>query len=225
MGHSVATKEIIIMSEEKQTFFAQPSYRWLARIIDLGLWTPLAYIIFVPFLLGIDAMAGGLVDEASKSTLTTIIISGAVFLCLLMAIDAIVGAIFGNTPGKSLMNISVSRDDGAQLTAGSRFKRNMGVATLGLGFSIPLLGWLLMLIQYFITRTGRKATYDKAMGYSVTKPNRIEIWRGILCTIVFIVAMAFQTLSTKFANVVVNPNGWYIGLEAITEAARNAKNP
>jgi uncharacterized RDD family membrane protein YckC len=213
------------MTEEKQTSFAQPSYRWLARIIDLGLWTPLAYLVFVPFLLGIDAMGGGLVDEASKTTLTTITISGVVFLFLLMAIDAIVGAIFGNTPGKALMHISVSKDDGAQLTAGNRFKRNMGVATIGLGLSTLFLGWLLMLIQYFITRTGRKSTYDKAMGYSVTKSKRIEIWRGALCTIVFIVAMAFQTLSTKLANEVVNPNGWYIGLQAITETARNAENP
>jgi len=207
------------MSEENQSPLVQPSYRWLARIIDLGLWTPLALIIFVPALLAIDSSSGGLVDEASKATLLTFVISGAIFLCLLMLIDTLIGIIFGNTPGKSLMRIRVTEADGTALTAGRRLKRNMGVAILGLGLSIPFLNWLLMLIQYSITRTGKKSTYDKTMGYSVSKTDRIEIWRGCLCTVVFILAMLFQILSMKMANEMINPHGWFIGLMAIGQAS------
>jgi hypothetical protein len=211
------------MSEKEQLPIVQPSYRWAARIIDLGLWTPLALIVFVPALLAIDSIAGGLVNEASKATLTTFVISGVIFLGLLMIIDTLIGAIFGNTPGKSLMRICVAEPDGTALTLSRRFKRNMGVATIGLGWSVPFLGWLLMLVQYFITRKGRATTYDKAMGFSVSKSAPIKIWRGLLCAVVFIVAMLFQTLSTRFANEVANPHGWYIGLEAIGNATRNSE--
>ncbi|MAT51750.1 MAG: hypothetical protein CMK32_11270 [Porticoccaceae bacterium] len=211
------------MSENEQSPFVQPSYRWAARIIDLGLWTPIALLVFVPCLLAIDSVAGGLVNEASKATLTTFVISGAIFLFLLMAIDTFIGAMFGNTPGKALMRIRVTEPDGTSLTIGRRFKRNVGVATVGFGWSVPFLGWLLMLVQYFVTRTGRETTYDKSMGFSVSKVAPIEIWRGLLCGVVFIVAMLFQTLSTQLANEVANPRGWYIGLQAIGNAARDSE--
>ena len=211
------------MSEREQLLTAQPSYRWAARIIDFGLWTPLAHIIFVPGLLAIDSIAGGLVNEASKATLTTFVISGAIFLTLLMIIDTLIGAMFGNTPGKSLMRISVTELDGTSLTLGRRFKRNMGVATIGFGWSVPLIGWLLMLVQYFITRAGRAATYDKAMGFSVSKSAPIEIWRGLLCAAIFVVAVLFQALSTRLANEVANPHGWYVGLQAIGNATRSSE--
>lgn len=212
------------MPEQKnEASFAQPSYRWAARIIDLSLWTPLAFIVFVPLLLGIDSIAGDLVKNASSSPLTTFLISGAVFLCLLMAIDAFVGAVFGNTPGKSIMRLQVAKEDGGKMTAGERFKRNMGVATLGFGLSVPILGWIAMLTQYFITRTGRKSTYDKALGYSVTKSGRMGIWRGVLALAVFMIALILQQISMDVANHIVNPHGWYLGLQAIGDMAENAK--
>ena len=213
VGHDVGEAQgITIMPEKEQPPIVGPFYRWAARIIDLALWTPLALIIFVPALLAIDLNAGGLVIEAS---IPTFVISSAIFFSLLMVIDTLIGAMFGNTPGKSMMRICVTEPDGTSLTLSRRFKRNMGVATIGFGWSVPLFGWALMLAQYFITRTGRAATYDKAMGFSVSQSAQIEIWRGLLCAVIFVVAMLFQTLSVKLANEVANPHGWYIGLEAI----------
>lgn len=215
-------EDINIMRGMEQLAIVQPSYRWAARIIDLGLWTPLAFFIFVPGVLAIDSIARGMLSGTSKGTLITLVITGAVFLFVLMVIDTLIGAIFGNTPGKSLMRISVTEQDGGSLTFSRRFKRNMGVATMGLGWSVPFLSWLLMVLQYFITRTGKAASYDEAMGFSVHKSEPMGIWRGLLCVVIFILAISFQALSNEFANEVLNPHGWYIGLEAISNAARDS---
>lgn len=211
------------MSEREQTAFVQPSYRWAARIIDFGLWTPLALIIFVPSLLAFDSITGDLVNEANKAALTTYVISGAIFLFLLIGIDTLIGAMLGNTPGKALMRIRVTEADGAALTVSRRFKRNIFVATVGFGWSVPFLGWLLMLIQYFVTRKGRPTLYDKMNGFSVSKSEPIEIWRGFLCVVIFIVALSFQAISTEVANKTLNPHGWYFGLQAISEAQRTTE--
>lgn len=208
-------------SIDKQSLVVQPSYRWAARIADLGLWTPLAFLICVPIILAIDASLPGLDVKASNAELLTLTITSVIFTCLLMLIDTLVGMVFGNTPGKYLMRIQVTEADGAPLTASSRLKRNMGVAVLGMGLSIPLLGWLFMIAQYFIVRTGRKTTYDSFMGYSVSKTNRVDFGHGCIFALVLILAMTIQALSTKLANEVVNPHGWYIGLTAIREASRN----
>lgn len=211
------------MAEQEHSTFVQPSIRWAARIIDFGLWTPLALIIFVPSLLMFDSIIGDLVSDASKATLTTLAISGAIFLFVLVLIDTLIGAMFGNTPGKSLMRISVTEADGSALTTSRRFKRNISVATIGYGWSVPFLGWILMLVQYFIAGKGKPTTYDKIGGFSVGKLGPIAMWRGLLCAVVFIVALSFQAISTKLANAALNPHGWYFGLQAIAEADSKAR--
>lgn len=196
---------------------APPSHRWVARIIDLCLFTPLAFVIYVPSLLIFNSIFGDLILVANRVELVTYFVSSAVFLLVLLAIDSFIGAAFGNTPGKSLMRICVVEKDGKMPTLKRRFKRSLGVGIIGLGFSIPIINSLLMIIQFFIVRKQKQTTYDKLMGFSVVKMAPLNAKRVILCFLLLVFSASLQPISTKIANVIVNPYGWYIGLDAITE--------
>lgn len=210
------------MSQTTVSQSVHPFYRLVARTIDLCFWTPLAALLFVPLLLLVSHFTVGLFHGIQRFPLLTFIVTGALFLCALMAIDALIGFRYGNTPGKIMMGIHVTEANGTQLTLCRRFRRNIGVAAFGLGFNILFIGWILMLFNYFLVHIKGTTAYDTKMGFIVSKPNRIGVTNGIRCALVLVIALFLQQISLKLSNEIVNPAGWYIGINAIGEAARNS---
>src|SRR5690554_6064544 len=200
------------MSENQGSTFVQPAYRWVARMIDIGLWSPFAYMALVSSVLAFDA-------SMVTDNRVMLVISGAVLLALLMIIDAAVGALFGSTPGKYLLRIRVSEKSGEGLTFVRRLMRNLGVATLGFGWYVPIFGWVLMLVQYVVVRKSKQASYDKLMGFTVVKAGPIGVFRGLFCAVFFCLSITVHVFTLQVANTVANPHGWYIGLNSMGEMA------
>jgi uncharacterized RDD family membrane protein YckC len=197
---------------------APSSHRWLARIIDMALWSPFAYTLQVLCLIGLNEIIGVSLNDQPRPSAFMFVFSSILFLLYLMLIDTVAGAVFGNTPGKALLHIQVTEQDGKAMSLGRRLKRNLGVGVFGLGLSVPILNWVAMLSQYIKTKDGGTSTYDKALGFSVVKTKDVNTVRGVACAVLFLFSYSLQALSVSAANEVANKHGWCIGMAAISKS-------
>lgn len=196
----------------------KPIHRWLARIMDLALWTPFGYAVFVTAVLTLNRLSSNLVEKASDAVIITYLISGALSLFILMLVDSLVATLFGNTPGKALMRINVVDSYGSKLTLAKYLRRNLYVANSGFGWSVPLVGSALMILQFVRVLKGRPTTYDESIGYCVGKSGNIGVWRSLAFALLFLFALSVQAAATLSVNQIVNPYGWYVGTAAIVDA-------
>ena len=72
---------------------------------------------------------------------------------------------FGTTPGKWLLGIRVSNDDGSRLSLPQATRRSMRVLFLGIGFGWGILALLCQLMAFFTTRRLGKPLWDAAGGH------------------------------------------------------------
>jgi len=103
-----------------------------------------------------------------------------------LVLDAGLFRIFGNTPGKAMLGVRVTDAQGIKLGFPAYLLRNIKVWIIGRGLGIPVLSWILWLVQAFIVGGGKPASYDEGPRHTVTQTftgTALTILFGILFTV------------------------------------------
>lgn len=151
--------------------------RFMARFVDQGLgWFLMLGLMFLADSAGLVLpcssmfrdMMGHLAHHGPVwgiQLLPLLMVIGAPPLMLFM--DSVLYAVFGNTPGKALFGVRVSYK-GRRLSARGYALRNLGLWVLGMGMGIPVLSLIMVTWQYFRLRDGRSTLYDHIARFRVT---------------------------------------------------------
>ncbi|HEY4199931.1 MAG TPA: DUF4339 domain-containing protein [Devosiaceae bacterium] len=184
---------------------ARPWDRYFARMFDIlvlgsllggGL---LAALIFLnPS--GLVALANTNDTAATVATLPVILI-----------VNAMVAAVFGNTMGRALFGIRVYLLKGVgQPTFWQHLGREMQVWIRGLGLGIPIITIVTMIVGYRKVASGRPAGYD--LGYNTVRQKPIGAGRralGIVATLALIVGfLALAIAGVLETQALERPVAW-----------------
>lgn len=101
-----------------------------------------------------------------------------------LVLDAGLFRIFGNTPGKAMLGVRVTDAQGIKPGFPAYLLRNIKVWIIGRGLGIPVLSWILELVQAFIVGGGKPASYDEGPRHTVT-----QTFPGTALTILFVILL------------------------------------
>lgn len=140
---------------------AGPWSRYFARILDLALGVFIVGVAMAA--LDFDPFAGirppRLADFLSSLAVTP----------LALAIDAVVMAAIGTTPGKALFGIRVRAMGGSKLSFGQAILRNLGMWFFGLGLGIPIVTVVTLIVSARKLWKGDVVAWDDFGGIEVTQ--------------------------------------------------------
>jgi curved DNA-binding protein CbpA len=182
-------------SEDKEeTRKAGPGARFWARTLDVLLMTPAA-LVLLPLM--IEAVAGGS-SRIVFGILALLAIAAALLLPFFL--DACAVGLFGNSLGKALLGIRVTRKDGSQPGFSGILKRNLYVWGYGYWTGLmPLVSWIPMLMAYR-SLTGEKGEtkWDAILGYDVhrTPVGAARIFVFVLSFMVAVLVANLTELTT-----------------------------
>jgi len=165
------------ISKEDRRFFKRMAWRrWSARIIDYAIWQcPFYLLVFL-------AIKAGLEFESEESADTALRLADYFGY---FVFDFAMSFLFGNTPGKSVMNLRVIGETGERLTFVQWCERELFVLLSGFWIVLWPIGFI---IQYFkVSRCGL-ASYDlrcKTMVCSVREIKKGFDFAGIAIFLLF----------------------------------------
>jgi hypothetical protein len=140
-------------NSDRRSESPRPWLRWVARLIDI--W------VFV-FLFGV---ASALLEfRVSENGLAFY----AVAIGFSIAIETVLMATIGTTPGKALMNISVSELDGTALSWARALRRTINAWVRGEGLGIPIISLFTMVDQYNRLKATGATSYDQAGRFRIS---------------------------------------------------------
>jgi uncharacterized RDD family membrane protein YckC len=84
-------------------------------------------------------------------------------LPVVLIVEALVYAAFGNTPGKALAGVEVVADSGGRLALPTYLKRNLEIYLFGLGLGFPLISFVVLIANYMRARRGEISTWDTSV--------------------------------------------------------------
>jgi len=84
--------------------------------------------------------------------------------------------VFGSTPGKGILNISVARSDGEELHYPHALQRSLRVWLWGLGMALPLLSLIGNVVAYNRLKRSGITLWDEKGGFSVMQ-GPLGFWR------------------------------------------------
>lgn len=147
-----------------QSELASPFKRLFARIFDLVWLVLLLLVSLALFLKFVNSPAVGLVTQSLSVQL------GLAFLLLPLALilEAAILSDFGNTPGKSLFGLKITRDGPDKIKFRQYFGRGFLLWIKGLAFGIPILSFFTLLWQRFHLSKYDTTSYDKSMSMQVS---------------------------------------------------------
>lgn len=128
---------------------AGPWRRFFARTIDIWLLTmPVAF-----------ASGSLLAPTFSENPYTF----GLILLPFVMFFEAVISAVFGNSPGKALLAIRVTTIGGGRLSFNDYCRRGVQLYIFGIALGIPFVSLFPMIKQYQNLNAGRPAVYDHGL--------------------------------------------------------------
>lgn len=133
-----------------------PWHRWLARILDVGCFGGLLGMVMGT--VAPDALLG-----ANDIALNLML------LALWVPVETLLISAYGTTPGKALLRIRVTNADGYSLSPGTALERSFQVWMRGMGFGIPLVSLVTMVMAYNRLEKQGSTTWDHALGVRVTQ--------------------------------------------------------
>lgn len=158
--------------------------RWTARMIDVGC---------VGFVFGVllELLAPGSTAELND------VAANVIVFALCFPVEAVVLSAFGTTVGKRLLRIRVVRRDGLPLDFGTALNRSFQVWMSGLGFGIPLVSLVTMVVGYNRLTSEGRTSWDSALQLSVHH-GRISAVRWLIvaaCILTLIAAAVYGAAS------------------------------
>lgn len=172
---------------------ARPWPRYFARIFDIVFVFTLSGAVFsLAFALyqGTSPMAA----FPERSWIMPLVIVGSQPL-----LDALIAAVFGNTPGKALLGIRVIDRHGKRLSLPRYLLRNLFVGFIGIGLALGILGIAAQIWQYMRVNRGEPAVYDLWMkGRVLGRPVSRGQW--VRCAIAAVASIGLWFFATQVAR-------------------------
>lgn len=149
--------------QDRLTGEIHPWYRLFARGIDFTLYRML-WMAFQTFFLRWYPVGGGSYDAWAA-------IGGAVWgavisMLLCLVLEPLLLARWGTTPGKWVFGIRVQKEGGDRLTYREGIDRTWEVLCRGLGFQIPIFGWVREWDQYKAYQEQGYVEWDRGIAYT-----------------------------------------------------------
>ena len=154
-----------------------PWYRFFARGIDLALygvvWSALLtfYLRWYPM--------GGRYDLGAE--VGAQIWSAVIGMVLCLFLEPLFLACLGTTPGKWIFGIRLTKEGGGSLTYREGFDRTWEVLSRGMGFQIPIYGWVKEWDHYEDYQENGFVEWDREISYTFRSK---KLWQ---CLILYIV--------------------------------------
>lgn len=146
-----------------------PWRRYFARQFDLFIYEIIVSVFhYLVFRKGIQ-----------QSTLQELIMIYLVSLVMVF-IEPVFLMLWGTTPGKWLLGITVRNDYGNKLTYGQGLERTWRVFTKGMGFNFPVYGLVRMIMSFVANKRGRELAWedDSVLELKDRKAGRIFAFIG-----------------------------------------------
>lgn len=147
--------------------------RWLARSIDGLLMTPFVLAIFLA--LGAAVELGRLPPEFigwADNQLATAVVEIVTAFVLAALWEPLFLSNTGTTPGKWIMGVRLRRADGRHLSLLTAYGRFFWVYAVGLGFGIPLVALICMVISRAKLVSEGATAWDKGLKVDVVHTKR-----------------------------------------------------
>jgi len=154
-------------TESRETEATHPWRRYFARLFDISLFSFIA--LFVLTIVGYTVAAErtdemlGLLTEGWTSRVVT----GVASVLLALPSIAILQSLIG-TPGKWLFGITVRNAEGQRLSMAASFHREWLVAAKGMGFGIPIVTAILMIMSHIRLTSDSATSWDEQLGIRVS---------------------------------------------------------
>lgn len=158
--------------------------RYWARQLDLLIWCAICGAALMPIAPSL------FVGDGSFDQLRALLV-----IPFGVALDAVIYAVFRNTPGKWLCGIKVLSATGQRISAWKYFDRNFRVYTFGLAFGIPIIALFTLINCYQRVSSGRLASWDEKLETKVTR-TRHGHWRTIVVASAYLVALVCLEMLT-----------------------------
>ena len=142
-----------------------PIRRYLARMLDLGLCTSV-WVAFLTSVCNINLISG----DTWKRILISIAAAG-----LLLFVEPLFLSLWKTTPGKWILGLSVSDENGGRLSYGDAFWRTKQALWKGLGFSIPVYALVRLWKSWKACQDEETLEWEPG---SVLELKDEKIWRG-----------------------------------------------
>jgi uncharacterized RDD family membrane protein YckC len=168
--------------------------RFWARFIDLWL-IALPTSFAASFALSSVSLSFGLWIQKPGSEYAF----GWLVLPLVLLIEAGIFAVFGSTPGKAILGVSVTSIDSRRLTGAEYLRRQLGVYWHGLGTGFPLVPLFTMARQYSHLRAGRTVPYDDGR-FRVTA-SKLSVLRVVLAVFIAVGLLLVNSVLRQMSNV------------------------
>jgi len=127
---------------------------------------------------------------------------------LAMVLDAAIYSTLGNTPGKALLGLKVTRLDGSQLKFGAALRRNFGVYVAGLGMGIPIVVLFTCFSAYKDVKANKPSSWDIGIGSRVNgQAKGYRSWLGALSYFALLVALQSMNSTERPVRRTVTPSG------------------
>ncbi len=117
---------------------------------------------------------------------------------IVLAVEALVFALFGTTLGKGLLGVKVTTSGAGRVSGLQYLKRQLGVYWYALGTGFPLVSLFTMARQYGHLKAGRPTWYDSGR-FSVRAP-RLGIVRGLLSVVVIFALLLVNVVLQEISN-------------------------
>lgn len=131
----------------------RPWLRFWARLVDLGLFFMVGFIIY--------GAIGFSLDDGE-------FLAGLVYLWGWIILEPLILAAWGTTPGKALFKIKLQHADGQTLPFKPAFRRSFTVMFKGLGAGLPIVSLITLVISYFKAKSDGITSWDKANNFTVS---------------------------------------------------------
>lgn len=134
--------------------------RFFARTLDCflaGIPAMLAMML-ISFVIGILLKVADVPQP--RAGIGLVVLWSALFLPIMLVVDACIYGVFGNTAGKALLGVHVLTGVGERLRFAAYFGRNLHMWLLAFGLGLPFVNLVTLAFQAFMASGGNPASYD-----------------------------------------------------------------
>lgn len=181
---AAAPQDEVADESQAELFHAGPARRFWARFIDgslIGLPTSFFLAFWAAYYSPDIAML--LARPGGETAFGLLMVPVYLFL------ESLIFGVFGSTPGKALLGLSLTTQDGKPLDFGQYWQRQFSVYFSGLGMGLPLISLFTLIRQYLRVKRDQCTSYDAGLRNVESKP--IGFVRSLIA---FVVICAFIAL-------------------------------
>ena len=176
------TTPVVVPAADAYQKVRAPWRRFFARYFDLTLYSA----IWVA--LGFALLQKGPATETGSAWMSA---GSLVSLILMILIEPLLLKVWGTTPGKWLLGLSVRNNTGSKLTYGEGFYRTLQALWYGIGFTIPIFNLVRGYKCYYDCTDGKTLEWewDSELQLKDEKPWRIAAYVGGVAALLSLVVL------------------------------------